>query len=140
MFFDSKERAYIAPFGVFLASILVCELISKIGVGYANGFFSKPMYWVYPLQTALCAGLLFHYRKYYILRPITGLGIALLIGGLVFVLWVAPQAWLGFEPRTTGFQPDYLRSQGFSPIWDQVSVLFRFIRLVIVVPLVEEIF
>jgi len=140
MFFDSKERAYIAPYGLFLASILVCELLSKIGAGYANSFFAKPMYWVYPLQTVLCGWLLLHYWKHYIFRPLSGFGSALLIGMVVFVLWIAPQIWFGFAARTVGFQPDYFSSLGFSPQYDQVSVGLRFFRLAVVVPLVEEIF
>lgn len=140
MFFDSKERAYIAPFGLFLISLLVSELISKTGVGYSNWALAKPLYWIYPLQTLLCGGLVIYYWKHYEWNPLKGFWVALGIGVLVFVIWIAPQQWLGFEARKDGFKPDFFTTIGFPPLADQLSIIMRFIRLVIVVPLVEEIF
>src|SRR4029077_1018392 len=64
-------------------------------------------------------------------------GIGLAVGILVFGLWVSPQAVLGFPPRVDGFNPDLLLPD-LKLYW--ATVVFRFLRLVIVVPLVEEIF
>ena len=61
----------------------------------------------------------------------------LAIGVLVFVIWIAPQAFLGFAARTDGFNPDLFVAQ---PAFFWSTVAFRFLRLVVVVPLVEEIF
>jgi CAAX protease family protein len=50
---------------------------------------------------------------------------------------VAPQQFLGFTPRPDGFNPDFLAA---NPARYWATVIFRFLRLVVVVPLVEEIF
>jgi CAAX prenyl protease-like protein len=56
---------------------------------------------------------------------------------LVFVLWIAPQQFLAFPPRRSGFDPEVFAGQ---PALYWGTVIFRFLRLVVVVPLVEEIF
>ncbi|HEY1582111.1 MAG TPA: CAAX prenyl protease-related protein [Chthoniobacterales bacterium] len=55
----------------------------------------------------------------------------------VFVLWIAPQQFLHFPPRTSGFNPETLSG---SAVLYWISIAGRFVRLVIIVPLVEEIF
>lgn len=59
------------------------------------------------------------------------------IGLAVFVLWIAPQQFLGFGPRLTGFNPDVFAGQ---PALYWGTLVFRFLRLVVVVALLEEIF
>ena len=56
---------------------------------------------------------------------------------MVFLLWITPQIFLGFAPRTSGFNPDVFTAR---PILFWLTVAFRFLRLVVIVPLVEEIF
>jgi CAAX prenyl protease-like protein len=66
-------------------------------------------------------------------RPLFALGIGLLI----FFLWIAPQQFLGFPSRLAGFNPDVLVAE---PAFYWATLALRFLRLVIIIPLVEEIF
>jgi CAAX prenyl protease-like protein len=52
-------------------------------------------------------------------------------------LWIAPQELLGFAPRFDGFNPEVFSGQ---PAAYWTTIAFRFLRLVVVVPLVEEVF
>ena len=56
---------------------------------------------------------------------------------MVFLLWIAPQQFLGFAPRRIGFDPGIFAGQ---PAAYWTTIVFRFLRLVVVVPFVEEIF
>jgi uncharacterized protein len=94
-------------------------------------------YWIYPLQTTLCGGLLIWFRQEYDLQRLRKIAFTILVGALVFVLWISPQQFLGFSVRTAGFNPDVFSNQ---PLFYWLTVSFRFLRLVVVVPLIEEIF
>lgn len=98
---------------------------------------AAPEFWIYPLQTLLCAAVLLYFRRDYefgrLRRPIFTILLAL----LVFVLWIAPQQFFGFSPRGVGFNPDAF-SREPALFWS--TLVLRFIRLVVVVPVVEEIF
>ncbi len=92
---------------------------------------------MYPLQTALCGAMLFYYRREYPrgFGPVAALW-GIVVGIVVLALWIAPQAVFHAAPRLDGFNPTLVRSAGLY----QTTVALRFVRLVIVVPLVEEIF
>ncbi|MGI8820632.1 MAG: CAAX prenyl protease-related protein [Chthoniobacterales bacterium] len=130
----SKLVAYITPMAVFIGILALVEPLKKLGGPF---WVQAPEYWLYPLQTLICAALLAWFWRRYELRPPAGLPWALGIGLLVFVLWIAPQQFLGFPPRKDGFNPDIFAAH---PLAYWGTVKFRFLRLVIVVPLVEEIF
>ncbi len=106
----------------------------------APWWLHSPEFWVYPLQTVACAALLLFYRREYPLdiTPLAAL-LGLVVGALVFVLWVSPQAFFHFAPRVgEGFDPTPLlaadrRAYGW-------TVTLRFLRLAVVVPWLEEIF
>jgi CAAX prenyl protease-like protein len=54
----------------------------------------------------------------------------------VFALWISPQAFFHAAPRTEGFDPAF-----FGDGWPYfTNVTARWVRLVVVVPLLEEIF
>ncbi|HEY3662069.1 MAG TPA: CAAX prenyl protease-related protein [Chthoniobacterales bacterium] len=133
----TDKRALIAhalPMFLFVALLSICGLLRRPG---GSLWLSAPEFWVYPLQTFLCAALLvFYWREYEfhpLRRPIFAISIAL----LVFVLWIAPQQFFHFPARIVGFNPDALVS---NPPAYWTTIILRFVRLVIVVPLVEEIF
>ncbi len=124
---------------------LLPMLVFIVLLGAGNGlkrpspslWLSAPEFWIYPLQTVLCAAVLIYFRRDYELhwlrRPLFTIAIAL----FVFVLWIAPQQFLHFPARLVGFDPDTLAADP-SLYW--ATLALRFLRLVIVVPLVEEIF
>jgi CAAX prenyl protease-like protein len=129
-----KLAAYALPLVVFLLWLAPIPLLEKL----SDAFWLKtPEFWIYPLQTLSCAALLgWFWREYEwhrAARILFTLGVAI----VVFVLWISPQAFLGFGARNDGFNPEILTT-GSTAYW--VAVVFRFLRLVIIVPLVEEIF
>ncbi len=129
-----KLLAYALPMFVFVAFLGLCSLLRRPG---ASLWLAAPEFWVYPLQTFLCAGLLVYFWREYefhpLRRPIFTVSIAL----AVFVLWIAPQQFFHFPARLVGFNPDLLAA---SPSAYWTTLLLRFVRLVVVVPLLEEIF
>lgn len=133
----TQEKAYLAPFFGFFAVLAGGSALAHGFEGYAFWMVRAPQYWIYPLQTLLCAGLLVHWWHCYGLRPPRRPIFATGIGLLALVIWIAPQEWLGFPARREGFDPAYFGAEG----WPYALNLgLRFIRLAIVVPLVEEIF
>jgi CAAX protease family protein len=126
--------AFVAPMAAFLGLLAVNGALKQFGATSWSGWTE---YWIYPAQTILCgASLLFFWKIYPLSRPRHAI-LGLTIGAVVFLLWIAPQAWLGFEARTNGFNPEVFTpsSAGYF-----ATVGFRFLRLVVVVPLLEEIF
>ena len=129
-----KLIAFTLPMAVFIL------LLGVTGAGSRPetvSWFAWPAYWIYPIQTALCGGLLLWFWRDYEFRAPRKLWIAVGVGIVVFLAWIAPQQFFGFGPRVSGFDPEVF-GQGSTAYW--MTVLLRFVRLVVVVPLVEEIF
>ncbi len=126
--------AYISPMALFVGLLGVVSLLHQIDNSI---WLTAAEYWVYPLQTIFCAAvLIWFWREYPLSRP-RSLAFGVAIAVLVFVLWIAPQAFFGFSPRTVGFNPTIFGDH--SPVY-WPTVILRFVRLVVIVPLVEEIF
>lgn len=130
------EKAYLGPFIAFLGLLAVGEFIGKLFDGQAIWLVAQPRYWVYPLQVLLCGALLWRGWKYYGLRAPRAWGWIALTGIAAFLRWIAPQAWGDAAPRLDGFMPGFF---GSGPV-EWLNLAFRFARLVVIVPLVEEIF
>lgn len=131
---NHKLAAHVLPMVLFLALLALNSALKKIDGRF---WLSAPEYWIYPAQTLLCAGLVIWFRGAYKFGKFRRALFTLAIGLFVFLLWISPQAFLGFAPRMEGFDPDLFAPQA-AIYWLTVSL--RFLRLVIVVPLVEEIF
>jgi CAAX prenyl protease-like protein len=116
--------------------LAVGEIVGHLGDGLANWMIAEPQYWIFPLQTVVCGFLLVKWWRGYDFAWSRGAGFALLAGVLVLLIWIAPQSLLGFPPRYQGFNPWFFGEGG--PFWFNSAL--RMIRLVIVVPLLEEIF
>lgn len=129
-----KLLACTVPMAVFLAALALVSLLKAIG---GSAWLNSPQYWVYPLQTFICGALLFRYRRVYDLARPRRLFFTLAIATLVFVLWISPQEFFALPPRVDGFNPDIFAGQR-AAYW--ATVFLRFLRLVAVVPLVEEVF
>ena len=130
----AKITAYVGPMAVFIALLAVTSLLRFGGQSF---WLQHSEYWVFPLQTVVCAFMLWRYWKAYELGPPRMLWFGVTIGALVFAIWIAPQAFLRFAPRTDGFDPEVFV---LKPALFWSTVALRFLRLVVVVPLVEEIF
>lgn len=129
-----KLAAFILPMAIFLALLALAGALRTLGGG---PWLAAPEYWIYPAQTLICAALLVLFWREFNLRAPRKALFAAGIGLAVFALWIAPQQFLGFPPRVTGFDPVVFAAQ---PALYWGTVIFRFLRLVVVVPLVEEIF
>jgi len=129
-----KLVPFILPMAVF---VVLLGLTSAGNRPETVSWFAYPAYWTYPAQTVICGALLLWFWRDYELRAPRKIWFALLIGVVVFAIWIAPQQFLGFPPRLTGFDPEVFATQ---PGWYWTTVILRFLRLVVVVPLVEEIF
>jgi CAAX prenyl protease-like protein len=134
---NPKETAYLAPFLAFIVLLALGSAVAHFGEGRAFWVFSQPLYWVYPLQTVVCATLLIRgwpcYEVQAPRKPLFTIG----IGVLALLLWIAPQEWLGAPRRVDGFNPAFFGPTGW-PF--AMNLGLRFLRLVVVVPLLEEIF
>jgi uncharacterized protein len=129
-------KAYLGPFIVFMALLALGEIVGHLGDGFANWIVAEPRYWVFPLQTIVCGFLLIRWWRNYEFGWSRGLGLATIAGVVVLGIWISPQSFLGYPPRNEGFDPGFFG--GGAPFWFHATL--RMIRLVIVVPLLEEIF
>ncbi len=100
-------------------------------------FFAHAEFWIYPLQTILCTVLLIYFRRFYPIDRPRRVLFTILAAVLVFLIWITPQQFLGFSARLDGFNPQLLADQ---PLLYRAELIFRLLRLVLVVPLVEEVF
>ncbi len=133
-----QEKAYTAPFLVFIAMIAMGELIRHLFEGQAVFWMlGEPQYWINPLQAILCGALMFRWRPLYRLSAPRRTVWTLCLALIVFLVWIAPQAWLGFPGRWSGFDP-YRFGRGGPAFLATVSL--RLLRMVVAVPLLEEIF
>ncbi|MCE9519228.1 MAG: CAAX prenyl protease-related protein [Verrucomicrobia bacterium] len=149
---NNAAIAHIAPLVVFLLLTSVVPLLA-VKNSALPWWRSAPEHWIYPLQTIICGGLLAFFWKNYTFRPARGFLLATLLGVAGIMIWILP-GWLysatdwkhdeniaipllGFTSRTEGFNPTIFDK---SPFWFAIVICFRFIRLIVVVPLIEEIF
>jgi CAAX prenyl protease-like protein len=131
----SPLAAYVTPFLVFMAGLMLVSLVKDSNADTL--WLRSPEYWIYPLQTALCAAALIFYWRQYDFGKRGGIVLGLAAGVVVLGIWIAPQAVLGAGARVDGFDPSAF-GEGSALYW--MTVTARFARLVIIVPLVEEIF
>lgn len=126
---QKKLIPFVAPMAVFIGLLAISGLLEK--------WLPSAKYWIYPAQTIICGGLVLYFWRAYPMERPRQLWFGIVIGVCVFVLWISPQAFFHFAPRTDGFNPSIFADQP-GAYWATVSL--RFLRLVLVVPLVEEIF
>ena len=129
-----KLSAYTLPMLLFTALLGLGSILKTPGRAL---WLASPEFWIFPLQTLLCGTLVIYFRREYQFPPLRRPVFTLGLGLLVFLIWIAPQQFFRFEPRLVGFNPDVFAGSS-AQYWTTVAL--RFLRLVIVVPLVEEIF
>lgn len=149
-------RAHVYPFAAFMVFLLVLPLVTA-GIGWqhpdAPWWRQDPAHVIYPFQTLVTLGLLIHYWPSYSFRWSWRWGLAaVLFGALGIGCWLLPTTlydyWgltstptgvlklLGVAARKEGFDPGVFHNP--AAWWAAVSL--RFLRAVVVVALVEEIF
>jgi uncharacterized protein len=153
---DRLTKAHVVPFAVFMGFMIVLQLVAaKIGWDHpqAPWWRRDPAHFIYPIQTLTCLGVLWFYRKSYRFDwTWKWLFPAILFGAAGIGFWLLPTTlydhwnltekpggllgWFGVEARVKGFDPHVFEHP--AAFW--TAVLLRFLRAVVVVALVEEIF
>ncbi len=149
---DSATAAHVVPLFVFMAFLAVPGWF-RIENPELPWFQKAPEHWIYPLQTLLCGGLLIWFRRHYQLQPWRGFGLAFALAVIGIAAWVTPAwwfqklgagenapewwSWFGLVERKEGFDPTVLAAW---PMGEAASIFMRFVRMVIIVPFVEELF
>ncbi|GAB4170141.1 MAG: CAAX prenyl protease-related protein [Terrimicrobiaceae bacterium] len=133
---DRTFLAHAVPFAVFIGFLALVQLVGMLGEFSGIPWLADPKYWIYPLQSIVCAGALVYFWKEYQWGPVV-FGAAIFGGIAALIAWVAPEAFLGYPKRTDGFNPDLFAGD---PLVYWLIVISRMLRLVVVVPLIEEIF
>lgn len=119
---------------VFLALLALGSGLKKIGGPF---WLSSPEYWIFPVQTIVCGGLVLLFRREYEFGKFQQPLFVCAVGAIIFAIWISPQMFFHAAPRLVGFDPAIF-AQKPAVYW--FTIIFRFARLVIVVPIVEEIF
>lgn len=144
---QSPAVAHIAPLVLFM---LLTESVKLFLVeNSALPWYQRaPEHWVYPVQCVMVGAVLLFFRKHYTLAPWRGLLLASALAAVGIAAWVLPAMlyreglpswceWLGVVKRDEGFDPSIFTA-GSSAWW--LTVMLRFARMVMIVPLVEELF
>jgi CAAX prenyl protease-like protein len=130
---DSGALPRVLPFATYIAFIIFADVLARIGVP------TSTLRWMYPAKIALVLALLFVYRKHYQelgVRPaLRDLLMAVGVGAIVFLLWIALDApWM----RTGAAQAFDVAGEDARIDWPLVAV--RAAGAALVVPLMEELF
>ena len=148
--------AHVIPFAVFMVFTIVLQLVAaQIGWKHPDApwWRQDPAHFIYPLQTLAALGVLLFYRKCYRFDWSWKWSLVAVVFGAVGIgFWLLPTAlydhWgltgktsgvlklLGVDERRDGFDPGLFTNPA---AWWFV-VLMRFLRAVVIVALVEEIF
>ncbi len=148
---SNATLAHLLPLVVFMAFLTLPGWF-RIENPELPWFQRAPEHWIYPIQTLVCAAILWCFRRHYTLAPWRGLPLASGLAVIGIVLWIAPSQlrealiaravepapwwdWLGIVERKEGFDPGVLAAW---PWWQKAGLCMRFVRMVLIVPLIEE--
>ena len=136
--FNRRATAHIVPLACFLGLQFLIPVI-KIENPEIPWWRSAPEHWIYPLQAVLCLACLIFWRKEYRFGKPRLIGLGIVAGLIGIGIWLLP-TFLGWQDRSSGgFDPTIFDGKS-NPFPGSSIIGMRFLRLVVVVPLVEEIF
>ena len=148
----------VIPFAVFIGFLMVVQLADsffKVDLPNEPWWRKAPEQWLYPLQTLLCLGFLAKWwRSYEFDWSWKWSLIGVVFGAVGIGFWLLPttlydrlgmegqtegwQKWVGLASRKEGFDPAAVFGDGSAGYW--MALVMRFLRAVVIVALVEEIF
>ncbi len=153
-----RTYAYVVPLATFMVLNFVLMILAESGLEWKHDFAPWwrhwPEHWFYPLQTLICGGLLIYCWDQYKfdLKWDKRVFVGIIMGAIGIGFWILPThlyttlgyteesvgwlKYLGMAPRDEGFDPHVFNSPW--AIW--ITTIFRFLRAVVVVAFVEEIF
>ena len=134
---STAYKAYIAPFVIFVLLLGAIPLADSLAQKLHFSTNIGAQHWIFPLQTIVCAILLAAFWRKYELHWPQRIFFTLGIAALIFLIWISPQIFFRAAPRREGFDPTLFEKNRALFL---AVIAMRFARLVIVVPLVEEIF
>lgn len=149
-------RAHVNPFAAFMGFMVVLQLVAaKLEWKHPDApwWRQDPAHFIYPVQTLVALAFLVYYWKNYTFRWSWKWNLTAVAFGAVGIgFWLLPTVlydhWglagkttgilnlLGVEARREGFDPGLFQN----PLAWWTAVIFRFLRAVVVVAFVEEIF
>jgi uncharacterized protein len=156
---DSQDRltkAHVVPFAVFMVFLILLQLCDSL-FGWdhpsAPWWQRDVAHWIYPIQTFASIGILaYFWRSYRFDWSLKWSLVAVVFGAVGIGFWLLPTTlydawnltgetegwmkWLGIEKRDEGFDPGVFEDP--AAYWTTLTM--RFIRAVVVVALVEEVF
>lgn len=150
-----KERPWfprVIPFLIYMAFIAIESIISFLSTFFDPlvTFSNYDQYLFYPVKTIIIAITILYFWGSYaeirgkILSSLGRLLVSILIGVIVFILWINMDWGFATFGRPEGFNP-YVFSEGLPPIpgWDIIPwtlISFRLLGAAVVVPVFEELF
>jgi CAAX prenyl protease-like protein len=153
---DQLNRAHVIPFAVFMGFTMLLQVVVGL-IGWkhpdAPWWRRDPAHFIYPLQTVAALALVVRYWRFYRFNWSAKWSLVAVVFGVVGIsFWLLPtwlyQHWgltedpggwlerLGVKERTDGFNPGIFEHP--AAYW--AALVMRFLRAVVVVALVEEIF
>ena len=151
-----KTLAHVLPIVTFLGLMALVPLLEILGFVVENDemfpwYRHAPEQWLYPVQVIVCLCLIKKYWKRYDFVPLRGMIFATLMGAVGILVWIMPgylfsemnmeEGWwkfFGFTVREGGFDPAQLAGADTFMYW--LLVVLRFVRMVVVVAIIEEVF
>lgn len=134
-------RTYVCPFVIFIAFNLLLAVVEgavKWDHVEAEWWRRAPEMIIYPVQTLVCAGWLWWYRKGirwdWSLKPCLW---GALLGAVGISFWLVPYV-CGWVPAEGGFLPEKVFGDNMSLVYGEY--VMRFARAAVIVPFVEELF
>lgn len=129
---SSASLPYVLPFAVFLAFLAVSDYLRALGV------------WEYPLRVSLLTAVLVIFSRHVVDLRTRSLLASVALGVAVFAIWIGPDVlfpgyrnhWL-FQNAITGKLSSSLEIQHRG---DPLVLVFRSIRAIVLVPVIEELF
>jgi membrane protease YdiL (CAAX protease family) len=128
----SDSAPYVVPFAAFFVLLIAAPYLAFLGI------------WEYPLRVAVLLAILFVFSRDVIDLRVRSWGASVALGVAVFALWVAPDMlipgyrshWL-FQNAVTGGLASSVASEHRAEL---MVLVFRTVRAVILVPIIEELF
>ncbi|WP_298439363.1 CAAX prenyl protease-related protein [Geobacter sp.] len=137
-----NAAARIVPFATYMAFIAVEELLRYAGEHGVVPVGDRTLLFIYPVKIAAVIATLLYSRRSYgelrsnDLRRLSQLTASLLVGIVVFILWINMDWVLGTSTPPRGFDPSLFGDGALRT----TMILVRLGGAVLVVPIMEELF